>query len=145
MHSFRSAIREFHVLHRLPGRDTIMQAVSRRRRLLILSAFLGGVVLLGANWVGVRFSNRELPPSWGAAVRFAVVSLVPLAAVPMRTFALPRGRSSRRGRVRHRPVLPHVRARVLGARRGARGMTSVIGALVGTARATPKPAVTAAD
>jgi len=58
-----------------------------------LAAFLIAVVLLGANWVGVRFSNRELPPFFGAALRFAVAAAILFAVVAVRGIALPRGRA----------------------------------------------------
>lgn len=51
------------------------------------------VLLLGANWVGVRFSNRELPPFWGPALRFAVASAVLFGVVALRGIAIPRGRA----------------------------------------------------
>ena len=34
-----------------------------------LAAFLTGTLLAGGNAVGVRVSNRELDPLWGAAFR----------------------------------------------------------------------------
>lgn len=58
-----------------------------------LLAFLFATLILGANWVGVRFSNRELPPFWGAALRFAAASLILFAVVELRGIALPRGRA----------------------------------------------------
>ena len=58
-----------------------------------LAAFLIAVVMLGANWVGVRFSNRELPPFFGAAFRFAIASLILFAVVGLRGIAFPRGRA----------------------------------------------------
>lgn len=58
-----------------------------------LVAFLVAVVMLGANWVGVRFSNRELPPFWGAALRFAVASAILFAIVALRGITIPRGRA----------------------------------------------------
>jgi drug/metabolite transporter (DMT)-like permease len=60
---------------------------------LALGAFVGAVVIGGANFVGVRFSNRELDPLWGAGLRFglaAVVFGVLCAALRLR---LPRGRT----------------------------------------------------
>lgn len=60
---------------------------------LTLAAFLVAVVMLGANWVGIRFSNRELPPFWGAALRFAIATAVLFAIVAVRGIALPRGRA----------------------------------------------------
>ncbi|MGH2379377.1 MAG: EamA family transporter [Candidatus Limnocylindria bacterium] len=58
-----------------------------------LLAFLVATVILGANWVGVRFSNRELPPFWGAGIRFTAASAVLFAVVALRGIALPRGRA----------------------------------------------------
>lgn len=58
-----------------------------------LAAFLGSCLLAGGNAVSIRFSNRELDPLWGAALRFclaAVVQLVIMAALRLR---LPRGRA----------------------------------------------------
>jgi drug/metabolite transporter (DMT)-like permease len=58
-----------------------------------LAAFLVAVLMLGANWVGVRFSNRELPPFFGAALRFAVAAAVLFAIIALRSIAIPRGRA----------------------------------------------------
>jgi drug/metabolite transporter (DMT)-like permease len=58
-----------------------------------LAAFAVAVLVGGLNFVAVRFSNRELPPFEGAALRFAAASLAFLAYVGMRGIALPRGRS----------------------------------------------------
>lgn len=60
---------------------------------LLFAAFLFAVVILGANWVGVRFSNQELPPFWGAAVRFALSGAILFAVLALRGEALPRGRA----------------------------------------------------
>ena len=43
---------------------------------LTLAAFTILVVVGGGNAVAIRFSNRELPPFWGATIRFAVASLL---------------------------------------------------------------------
>lgn len=56
-------------------------------------AFAGIVVFLGLNFVAVRFSNRELPPLWGAGLRFAFASVLLLGAVGALKLPLPRGRS----------------------------------------------------
>ena len=37
-------------------------------------AFAGAVLLIGSNLVAIRFSNRELPPFWGAGTRFAIAA-----------------------------------------------------------------------
>lgn len=60
---------------------------------ITLLAFLVATVILGANWVGVRFSNRELPPFWGASARFFAASAVLFAVVALRGIAVPRGRA----------------------------------------------------
>lgn len=57
-----------------------------------LAAFCGALTLAGLNFVGVRFSNREIPPFEGAALRFALAALVFFAYVRLRGIALPRGR-----------------------------------------------------
>lgn len=66
---------------------------SRRVDRVTLAAFLVAVVTLGANWVGVRFSNRELPPFWGAALRFALASALLFMVVGVRGIRIPRGRA----------------------------------------------------
>jgi drug/metabolite transporter (DMT)-like permease len=56
-----------------------------------ISAFLGVVVIGGANFVAVRFSNQELAPFFGAGVRFAAAAVVMLAVVAIRRIPLPKG------------------------------------------------------
>jgi drug/metabolite transporter (DMT)-like permease len=56
-------------------------------------AFFTTSVLAGGNAVGVRFSNRELPPLWGAGLRFGLAALVLLAVMAVLRLALPRGRA----------------------------------------------------
>jgi drug/metabolite transporter (DMT)-like permease len=56
-----------------------------------LLAFVTIVVLLGVNFVAVRFSNAELPPFWGAALRFIIASLALFMIVGFRRLPLPRG------------------------------------------------------
>ncbi len=65
----------------------------RRVDRLTLLALATVVVVLGANWVGVRFSNRELPPFWGAALRFTIASAVLFGIVAARRIGVPRGRA----------------------------------------------------
>lgn len=59
-----------------------------------LTAFLGTVVIGGANFVAVKFSNEELDPLYGAAVRFAVAALIFFAIARARRMELPRGRAA---------------------------------------------------
>lgn len=57
-----------------------------------LVAFAMAVTLGGANFLGVRFSNFELPPLWGAGLRFSLAAvLFVLIAMALR-LAWPRGR-----------------------------------------------------
>ncbi len=58
-----------------------------------LSAFFVGAALAGANAVGVRFSNRELDPLWGACLRFALAAVIFLVLAAVLRVALPRGRA----------------------------------------------------
>jgi drug/metabolite transporter (DMT)-like permease len=43
---------------------------------LILVAFLAEATLAGGNAVGVKFSNKELDPLWGAGLRFVLAALL---------------------------------------------------------------------
>jgi drug/metabolite transporter (DMT)-like permease len=58
-----------------------------------LAAFVIAVIFLGVNFVAVRFSNQELPPFWGAALRFIIASLLLCGIVWLRRIPLPRGRA----------------------------------------------------
>jgi drug/metabolite transporter (DMT)-like permease len=58
-----------------------------------LAAFLATSVLAGGNAVGVRFSNRELAPLWGAGLRFFLAAAVLLGIVAVRRLPLPRGKA----------------------------------------------------
>lgn len=53
------------------------------------------VLIGGSNFVAVRFSNAELPPYWGAALRFLPASLLLLAAMAAWRIPFPRGSSLR--------------------------------------------------
>ncbi len=58
-----------------------------------LIAFVLFVLLGGSNAVAIRFSNHELPPFWGATLRFALAALIFWAIVVARRIALPTGRA----------------------------------------------------
>lgn len=58
-----------------------------------LAAFLTAVVLGGVNFVGVRYSNEELDPIWGAALRFGLAAVVFAVLVAALRLPLPRGRA----------------------------------------------------
>ena len=57
-----------------------------------LAAFIAVVILGGSNAVAVRFSNFELPPFWGATLRFASAALIFWLLVLIRRSEIPRGR-----------------------------------------------------
>jgi drug/metabolite transporter (DMT)-like permease len=58
-----------------------------------VGAFVVGSILAGGNGVGVRYSNRELDPFWGAALRFAIAAALFAAIMGALRLALPRGRA----------------------------------------------------
>jgi drug/metabolite transporter (DMT)-like permease len=62
---------------------------------LTLLAFALTVLFGGNNAIAVRFSNAELPPFFGAAIRFAAAALILFALVLILRLKLPRGRSLR--------------------------------------------------
>lgn len=66
--------------------------VSLRAALPFL-AFCGVVLLVGSNIVAIRFSNRELPPLWGAGTRFLLAAAIFWVLLRVRGLSLPRGRA----------------------------------------------------
>ena len=50
-------------------------------------------MLAGGNAVGVRFSNRELDPLWGAGLRFSLAAALFLIAMAAMRLPIPRGRA----------------------------------------------------
>lgn len=58
-----------------------------------LLAFIVAVIFLGVNFVAVRFSNQELPPFWGASLRFIIASILLFGIVRLRDISLPQGRA----------------------------------------------------
>ena len=56
-----------------------------------LAAFLTSALLAGGNGVGIRFSNRELAPLWGAGLRFSLAAALLVAMMAVLRLALPRG------------------------------------------------------
>ena len=65
----------------------------RPREGLLIVAFAAVAVFVGGNAVGIRFSNRELDPLWGAGLRFALAASVLVAAMAVLRLELPRGRA----------------------------------------------------
>jgi drug/metabolite transporter (DMT)-like permease len=60
---------------------------------IALAAFVAASVLAGGNAVGVRFSNRELAPLWGAGLRFSLAAAFLVGVMAVLRLALPRGRA----------------------------------------------------
>jgi drug/metabolite transporter (DMT)-like permease len=58
-----------------------------------LAAFVTGTVLAGGNAVGVRVSNRELDPLWGAGLRFVLAAALLGFVMALMKLTLPRGRA----------------------------------------------------
>jgi drug/metabolite transporter (DMT)-like permease len=63
------------------------------RERVALVAFVAEAVLAGGNAVGVRFSNRELDPLWGAGLRFLLAAGLLGALMTLMRLTLPRGRA----------------------------------------------------
>lgn len=66
---------------------------SSRSSGLTWAAFAASVVFGGLNTIGVRFTVMELPPFWGAAIRFIPAALILLALTMVQKLPLPKGRS----------------------------------------------------
>lgn len=60
---------------------------------IALAAFVAGSVLAGGNAVGVRFSNRELDPLWGAGFRFSLAAAALGCVMALLRLAPPRDRA----------------------------------------------------
>jgi drug/metabolite transporter (DMT)-like permease len=60
---------------------------------IALICFVATSVLAGGNAVGVRFSNRELDPLWGAGLRFSLAAAVLLIVMTVFRLSVPRGRA----------------------------------------------------
>src|SRR3954452_7121921 len=65
----------------------------RPREGVLIAAFAALAVLVGGNAVGIRFSNRDLDPLWGAGLRFALAAVVLVAVMAVLRLELPRGRA----------------------------------------------------
>lgn len=59
---------------------------------LTLALFTVAVTLGGANFIGVRFSNRELEPFWGAGLRFSMAAVLFILIATVLKLRVPKGR-----------------------------------------------------
>ncbi len=59
---------------------------------LTLVLFASAVTLGGANFIGVRFSNRELEPFWGAGLRFSIAAVLFIIIASFLKLSVPKGR-----------------------------------------------------
>ena len=67
-----------------------MESDGRRGTLV---AFLVGALLAAGNPISVKFSNAELDPLWGAALRFILAALLMLVVMAVLRVRFPRGRA----------------------------------------------------
>ncbi len=58
------------------------------------AAFVGAVIIGGANFIAVSMSNQELPPLFGATLRFGLATLVFILMARVGRVAFPDGRSA---------------------------------------------------
>jgi drug/metabolite transporter (DMT)-like permease len=65
----------------------------RRPDRVVLAVFAATVLVGSSNFVAVRFSNRELEPLWGAAIRIGAAGVLLLALALATRVPLPRGRA----------------------------------------------------
>jgi drug/metabolite transporter (DMT)-like permease len=68
--------------------------VNDSKERLVLAALIAEAVLAGGNGVGVRFSNRELDPLWGAGLRFALAAALLAVLMALLRLAPPRGHAA---------------------------------------------------
>jgi drug/metabolite transporter (DMT)-like permease len=64
---------------------------------ILVAAFVVLVILVGANIVAIRFSNRELAPFWNAGLRFALATVAFAAIGFIRGSSRPNRRALRDG------------------------------------------------
>jgi hypothetical protein len=81
---FYLSVYNFHMVEKITGNSD---------NKLTLAAFVTVVLFLGVNFVAVKFSNQELQPFWGAALRFIIASSLLFAIVRVRNIPLPHGRA----------------------------------------------------
>lgn len=76
-----------------PSPCLIVPPMARNGERAAVVSFITVAVLAGGNAVGVRFSNRELAPLWGAGLRFCAAAALLIAVMAVWRVTLPRGRA----------------------------------------------------
>jgi drug/metabolite transporter (DMT)-like permease len=71
--------------------DSAVSDPHSQRRTLV--SFFVAVLFGGGNGVAIRVSNRELPPLWGAFLRFILAAVLFIAIMAALRLSLPRGRA----------------------------------------------------
>jgi drug/metabolite transporter (DMT)-like permease len=66
---------------------------TRRSNQLTIGAFILSVLLGGMNAIGVRYTVLELPPLWGATLRFGVAAALLIVVMLTMRLIMPRGRA----------------------------------------------------
>ena len=69
-----------------------MEAEQQGPGSVVMATFLLAVTIGGANFIAVRFSNRELAPFWGAGLRFGLAALLFVGIAVALRLRWPRGR-----------------------------------------------------
>jgi drug/metabolite transporter (DMT)-like permease len=67
--------------------------LAAERERLAIGALLVSSLLAGGNAVGIRYSNRELAPLWGAGLRFSLAALLLLSVMVILRLRPPHGRA----------------------------------------------------
>ncbi|MGB7859338.1 MAG: DMT family transporter, partial [Acidimicrobiia bacterium] len=67
--------------------------MNQRSDRVAVTTFLAYSILAGGNAVGVRFSNQELDPFWGATLRFGLAAILMLTLMVVTGHRIPRGRA----------------------------------------------------
>lgn len=75
-----------------PGMERVTETATQPVRGPVLAAFGAAVLIGGANFLAVRFSNRELDPFWGAGLRFSLAALLFVVITLTLRIRWPRGR-----------------------------------------------------
>jgi len=78
------------------GRQSLEQGTQTPDRATLI-AFLAASVIGGTNFVAVKYSNDELEPMWGAALRFTLAALILLGINRALRLSVPRGRAAMGG------------------------------------------------